>query len=134
MMAPATPEDIMKSAPFRVVALLCSAPCVAAAAPLYSLRPIEAPADVDEVSVASVNDLGQVTGTLVRYNHSNRAFYWDGSGPVREIPVDHAHGTSINNRGEVVGISNDGPFVWTAAAGLRFLPVPAGYDEFAPYL
>jgi probable HAF family extracellular repeat protein len=123
----------MNPASVRVVAFFCSVPCVAAAAPMYSVRPIEGPPEVDVVEVASINDLGQATGTLVRFNQPNRAFFWDGSGPVQLIPVDNAHGAAINNRGEVVGISNDGPFIWSAAGGLRPLPVPAGYTEFQPF-
>lgn len=117
---------------FAVVGMLLLS-CAAQAAPRYSVRAIETPDAVDDVSAVALNDRGEVTGTLVRYNVDNRAFFWDGTGPARLLPVESGHGVGVNNRGEVVGISNDGPFVWSASAGVRILQTAPGSGEIQPF-
>lgn len=107
-------------------------PVVAHAAPLYSLRVIEPPEAGTETEGMSLNDRGEVAGELYRPNLPSGAFFWDGTGAARELPPSSGHGIAINNRGEVVGFSNDGPFLWSAAGGTRILPVPEGFNDFAP--
>lgn len=123
----------MTSASGFAFAALIGLSSVGRAEPRYSVRAIETPQNVDIVDAVSLNDRGEVAGTLVRYNRPNEAFFWDGSGPARVLPVDYGHGTAINNRGEVVGFSNDGAFLWSADGGLRILSPPAGYTEFQPF-
>ncbi|HZN69256.1 MAG TPA: PEP-CTERM sorting domain-containing protein [Tepidisphaeraceae bacterium] len=107
-------------------------PVAAHAAPLYSLRVIEPPEAGTETQGMSLNDRGEVAGVLYRPNLPGGAFFWDGTGPARELPPTYGQGIAINNRGEVVGNSNDGPFLWSAAGGTRILPAPEGFNDFAP--
>ena len=87
--------------PAEALALLCicALSAAAAAAPRLSVRAIHGPAPVDVVEPVSVNDRGEVAGTLVRYNDENETFIWNGTGPAQVLQVDFGHGLAVNNHG-----------------------------------
>jgi len=82
------------------------------------------------------NEAGQIAGFATQYvpggSGGDRPVVWE-NGIIRNLlPAGYHSGRAIdiNERGEVVGwlFSNAGivPFLWSASAGMRILPYPAG--------
>jgi probable HAF family extracellular repeat protein len=84
-------------------------------------------ASPDAVAVA-INDLTQITGTSAVQNadgnFGNRGFLWN-AGEIRDLGTSvEVVALDINNRGQVVGVSTRGPFLWEEGRTtfLEFLP------------
>jgi hypothetical protein len=112
-----------------------------AAAPTYSLTPIDAPNPAWHLVPVSINDRGEVSGYIRKSNPGSpfipaRPFYWSGAAPARELPVpaDMSLGVfayGMNNRREVVGKVGDDLVIWSPDGGVRAVALPAGYISWA---
>lgn len=97
------------------------------------------------VSGYAINDAGEVAGAMMVSSNVSHAAFWDAAGQVHDLGVlpgdTQSAAYGINNLGEVVGVSfaaegSGGdirslghPFIWTAAAGIRALPVPDAFPR-----
>ena len=102
----------MKKLPLFLLALLLAA-VHAQARPHFMITEITYPGIIS-ITARAINNLGQVTGTLVDEHADFFAFFYSG-GQTVEIPsgFDSA-GTAINNHGVVVGgyTNGYGSFIW----------------------
>jgi hypothetical protein len=115
-------------------ALTAALPCLAHAAPLYSLTPIESGNVGATLYPTSMNNRGHVAGYFNRNAAGSlaRPFAWYGAGPARELAVppgtaDSVFAYGINNLGEVVGRIGNDSVIWSADGGVRIVAPPAGY-------
>src|SRR5687768_1616265 len=109
----------MRVGTFAVWAWACACACLsggALAAPRYSIRMIE-PADPGYWTDGnSINDRGEVVGVLNSLDKPDRAFFWGGSGLAQMLPLPAATAHAINNRGDVLGLTDGGGAVYLRSA------------------
>jgi probable HAF family extracellular repeat protein len=102
----------------------------------YRVTKIDWMPDVEIMSLARLNDLGQVIGSNRMKDGTTRGFIWE-QGTTTDIggigPYTQPFG--INNAGTVVGVThsishqwNGKAFVWTRQTGIRFLFAGRGHS------
>jgi hypothetical protein len=111
-------------------------PRLAQAAPTYSLTPIVASNPEDAVYAVSINNRGEVAGSVGRRSADGTEtyvpFFWNGTGPVRELPVpagsgEYLYQTPINNRGEILATAGNNSVIWSPDGTLRTVAAPPGH-------
>jgi subtilisin family serine protease len=74
----------------------------------------------------AINAAGATVGDSLTSEGFSHAVMWNGAGAVNDLGVLPGQATSsakgINASGEVVGVSGDDAFVWTASGGMKRLP------------
>jgi hypothetical protein len=118
-------------------------PCLAHAAPLYSLTPIDLGNPEWNLYPMSINDRGEVAGFIDRdprgtLSIPDRPFAWYGTGLARELLVpagttQRVTANAINNRGEVLGWIGNDTVIWSADGGVRAIAPPAGHTLVGSY-
>lgn len=108
-----------------IVLPVLASPLVTLAAPAYTVAfaPAGFTTNTDWGDIPTkLNDRGQVVG-----NVDGVPVIWQGAKVTRiaALAGHEAHG--INNRGEIVGASPNGPFVYTRA-GIRYIPIEDRWD------
>ena len=107
-------------------------PCLAHAAPIYSLTPID-PGNLGSFTAVSINNRGEVAGyTYGSALDPDRPFVWNGTGPARELAVPagtagNVYASGINNLGEVVGQVGNTTVIWAPDGTVRTIAPPAGH-------
>jgi hypothetical protein len=115
-----------------ILALACLlVPCLADAAPIYSLTPIDPGNLGGSLWPRAINNRGEVSGNIVRNAPDpSRPFFWNGTGPARELAVPAGTGASalgMNNLGEVVGQIGNDSAIWSPDGTVRTIAPPAGH-------
>lgn len=82
-------------------------------------------------AAADINDLGAMAGysSAFEFGNSHAVVWKRGAGlkSIGHLPGDkNSEGLGINNVGTVVGNSDLRPFLWTAAGGMKALPMMVG--------
>lgn len=82
-------------------------------------------------AAADINDLGAMAGysSAFEFGNSHAVVWKRGAGlkSIGHLPGDkNSEGLGINNIGTVVGNSDLRPFIWTAAGGIKALPMMIG--------
>ena len=80
---------------------------------------------------ADINDLGAMAGYSSAYEFgSSHATVWSKTTGLKKLPQlfrdKNSEGKGINNIGTVVGNSDQTPFLWTQALGIKALALPQG--------
>ena len=118
----------MKAGILAVCVCMCVSVGALAAPPRYSIRGIESPDPLYSTWGNSLNDSGEVVGVLVAYNTPTRAFIWSGSGAAQMLASPATSANAINNRGDVLVISDSGTLVRSADGSVRPLASPPGVE------
>lgn len=98
-------------------------PLVALAAPAYTVAFAPAGFSIDNFAPSSLNNHGQIIG-----NADGIPAIWQGNKVIKILALAGHHAYGINNRGDVVGASLNGPFVYTSA-GIRYIAIDQPWDE-----
>lgn len=84
-------------------------------------------------SPAAINDTGMIIGSSHFDDAPDRATIWMPDGSMIDLGAN-IYINDVNDLGQVVGYSPDGPFLWSAERGMEMLLVPSGLPEYTSAL